>query len=217
MPNRFRAVHCENYSTNFDRGFTRFFPRSGARTLVLLNPSMVADTGNKLYEINCRVFVSIEIEINEVSQIMHIVMSVMGIKGLYVAIPPMDPSQYLVQARRVISAKSTSLNFPLLVSAKQRENIDSILVFDPSEISSNSHLTVPIDNILIDLILIRSYGSILFAKDLRNSAFIEQIYLCSKLVDTKIHHVNDRKFTWKSEFTVVHVHRLTNWSSFRNI
>lgn len=76
---------------------------------------------------------------------MHIVVSAMGIKGLCIAVPPMDPSQYRVQARRVSSAKSTSLKFPVLVSAKQRENIDSILVFDPSEISSNSHLVVPID------------------------------------------------------------------------
>lgn len=55
------------------------------RTLILINPSMM-DTGNKLYEINCRVFVSIEIEINEVSQIMYIVMPAMGIKGLYIAV-----------------------------------------------------------------------------------------------------------------------------------
>ena len=73
----------------------------------------MVDTGNKLYEINCRVFVSIEIEINEVSQIMYIVMSAMGIKGLYIATPPpMDPSQYRVQTRRVSSVKSTSLKFP---------------------------------------------------------------------------------------------------------
>lgn len=129
MPNKFRAFHCENYSANFGRGFTRFFRRSCDRTLILLNPSMV-DTGNKLYEINCRVFVSIEIEINEVSQIMYIVMSAMGIKGLYIATPlPMDPSQYRVQTRRVSSVKSTSLKFPALVSAKQRENIVTLYWF----------------------------------------------------------------------------------------
>lgn len=91
MPNKFRAFHCENYSTNFGRGFTRFFPRSCDRTLILSNPSMM-DTGNKLYEINCRVFVSIEIEINEVSQIMYIVMPAMGIKGLYIAVTTPPPS-----------------------------------------------------------------------------------------------------------------------------
>lgn len=88
MPNKFRASHCENYSTNFGRGFTRLFPRSYDRTLILSNSSM-SDTGNKLYEINCRVFVSIEIEINEVSQIMYIVMPAMGIKGLYIAVTPL--------------------------------------------------------------------------------------------------------------------------------
>lgn len=83
----------------------------------------------------------------------------------------MDPSQYHVQARRVSSVKSTSQKFPVLVSAKQRENVDSILVFDPSEISSNSHLIVPID----------TYLSILFLFDLIALFYSQKIYVIPRL------------------------------------